>query len=400
MFGGVFEDGVSITKRLTLLVGALLVVGCSSAASKQPGQGAAEPAASKQPTPVVRQTSSPGTIEQSPGVKPVSQKPQPSIPVILAGPVPPARRLPEPNIPIAQPPYDESVPHPLPIDNVDVARVRGAVEEAARNWARPGTFHVNSYWRIAAELRVASGFLDGVMVAGVVTLPTEGPARFYPFSKSGGGGGPATIVGVRGDWVLVRHGLTYGVFNYRTGETDISDENANPGKRTVLSPEIIGPEDALAAVSKGGPMLRNWWVWFEPELTFSTKDGGHEERAVWVVQALSPSPNIAFFVDAETGEQIALRQTEAPSPSPEDHGFISRSKAIEMGLQGVDTRTVEVVATALLENFQFDHPVEGPTERAIWRLELVGKEHRRPMVMIIDAKTGRKIPASSPPSGK
>lgn len=367
-------------KRLALLLGILLIVGCSPAPNKQPNPEIAEPVpAREQPIPESTETPSTGTAERSADAKPTSPNPSPTILVTLEGPKPPADGLPEPNIPIPQPPYSESTPHPLPIESLDVDRVQDAVDAAAPRWvlpgtSGPGTFHVNSYWYITEDLRITSGFLDGARVAGVVSLPAEVQAQFHTFSANVGGDGPATIVGVRAEWVLVRHGMTYGVFNYRTGETNISDENAIPGKRTVLSLGIIDPEDALATVSRFYTRKRNWWIRFDPEFTYPARDGSEVQRPVWVFQALSGS-NEVLYVDAQTGRIPVGVQSEAPIPRPEDHGYIGAKQALRTTLSGM-RGDISIQQAVLIEEWRHTSSTGEEKTAPVWRITLEHTNHK------------------------
>lgn len=262
--------------RLAFVVALVLLAGCSRPTQAPSGRVVEDE----------REVTSGETVPVDKA--PLSTRRTTAVPVVVDGAVPALPEFPTPKIPIPLPPYDDSQPHPLPVETVAVDKIKQTVEEKAQGWNDPGTFHVNSLWQISTELQVASGFYDGVLTAGVVTLPLEGVPQFHAVPKVGGGG-PATIVGVRDDWVLIRTGLSYVVFNYRTGESNVSDENANPGQRTVLWRPQISAEKALQIATSVHSFNVTWWVRFDPGFVYESK-GVTRVRPSWIAQTLSPAP--------------------------------------------------------------------------------------------------------------
>lgn len=344
-------------RRLMVLVAVVLVAGCSP------------------------QAQSPSVLAETPKTRLA-----PPVPVVVDGPVPALPEFPAPRIPIPGPPYDRSEPHPLPMESVDLIKIASAVEEAAQGWGVPGTFHVNSLWQITSGLQVAAGFYDGVLTAGVVTLPSEGRPRFYPLPKVGGGG-PATIIGMKDHWVLIRTGLSYVVFDHRTNESHRSDEYGNPGGRTVLWWPKITAEEALKIATRVHRPNETLWVRFDRSFLYDYQ-GESRVRPSWIVQTLSPFAHVRVYVDAETGEHFRILESEAPSPDPADLGFISRELAIRYGQQGV---SAPIIKADLLESVPIPDPPYGTLELPVWRIELASEDGGRPRIVLIDARSGKLI---------
>lgn len=147
---------------------------------------------------------------------------------VLARPVPLDDQLPAPAIV-----NGSTQAHMITAKTSDVATIEATLRPIASQWNDPGVFQINSVWQVTPDITIATGFFDGVLLPGLVTLPSKGTPRFVPLPAIGGGG-PATIHGVKDSWVLIQTGLSYVVYNYQTGAVDVSDQNATPGNRTQL----------------------------------------------------------------------------------------------------------------------------------------------------------------------
>lgn len=65
-------------------------------------------------------------------------------------------------------------------------------------------------------------------------LVLEGDSAHVISLPVSGAPGPAEVVGVKGDLVLISQGRGYFVYNMESGEVDVSDEHANPGRATII----------------------------------------------------------------------------------------------------------------------------------------------------------------------
>jgi hypothetical protein len=254
-------------------------------------------------------------------------------------------------------------------------------------------------------LRLAGHFKDVQWMTNLSVI-LKGPdgkesrAQYFPINANGNFSGELKLGTVPGIYQVQIHApelREMSPLNVAMGlVVSFSVEN-----RAAISGEpSVSAEKALILASRIHQPKENLLVRFNPNFEYDSK-GDKTVRPTWIVQTLSPSPYVAVFVDAITGDHFRVMQSEAPSPKPEDLGFITLEKAMESGTRGMNTSGPELGRGALLPEFRLHHPTKGLILFAAWRLELVSKaEGRLQAIILVDAKTGEVVSASNPPSGQ
>lgn len=156
---------------------------------------------------------------------------------IISWSAPSALSLPPLVVPKA--PYDHSGPHQIylthgvqPSSTSETSPITQQTINQALQSANvsvtgvSGPFVVNDVWQINAHLMVGTGTFRSSGFPGVVIAPVSGSPSFYSLLVNGAPG-PAYIQGYRGNWLWIGQGFGYELFNYVTGQSSRSDQNAN-----------------------------------------------------------------------------------------------------------------------------------------------------------------------------
>lgn len=140
-------------------------------------------------------------------------------------------KVPAPTWPKPQKPYSATEPHPIPIPKLSPTHVDRAAKSAtpAPGW-HLGKFTLNGAWQIHPSIQVVVGTRMGWPF---IVATKNGTLKWYRLGIEGAPG-PAVIEAVKGDWVLLKQGYGYQVFNWKTGQRSSSNQNGVPGTHTKL----------------------------------------------------------------------------------------------------------------------------------------------------------------------
>lgn len=173
------------------------------------------------------------------------------------------------------------------------------------------------------------------------------------------------------------------------------DPSGTDGDANVVSPtgnEEITREKAIEIAQTVDSKI-NWRAAYEKEFEHEM-NGTKRVRPVWVVQSMSPAPNTTLWIDAETEEILAIRQSEAPALAPVD-----RERALEMAKE-VDSKATWQISFDEAFEYEFNG---NRSIREVWVAQTLSPAANT--TLWIDAKTGeilvlRQSEAPAPSTGK
>jgi len=108
-----------------------------------------------------------------------------------------------------------------------------AAQAMAKRGEQAGTFEVVNTLVVSPDLEVGAGFYSETGIPGVIVAYKGEDEQIIPFPVIGAPG-PARLVGMKDNLILISQGRGYVVFDITTRKVTISDENANPGQPTVI----------------------------------------------------------------------------------------------------------------------------------------------------------------------